>query len=488
MRSFVPDLSKFLDLSWVSHLVISGVIRLVLVSYGEFHDRRFEVPYTDVDYKVFSDAARHVIHNRSPYNRHTYRYSPLIAYLLTPNVLLHPLFGKLLFCLADLLVAFLIRKLVFFNITDWMSQFESYTSKTAPIECAKKPTKTRKGRLVKYNLKIQTAHYWAQRAMLFWLYNPMTIAISTRGNSDSLACLLVIVTVYLIQVGGSPFAVGLLHGLCIHFRLYPIIYSLLYYMHYSSHSYYFEMSEPEKKIRKSKVLKKSSKNTVLLGHLIPNISQMKLVLGTLTSLLGLTGLFYLKYGSEFLNESMLFHLTRVDFRHNFSLYFYLQYLTAFVKLPVWFIGNFWQPLLINLPPVVLFIYFSIRYGLSKFALNFGVLALTVTFVIFNKVVTSQYFVWIMGLLPLCMWQIKLSSGAVISMLAIWFLAQASWLLPAYLLEFKGENTFMHVWIQGVSLFCAHIGIFGKLIKHFILPFGELKNFDPKPALNGYSRR
>ncbi|MFN9899824.1 MAG: hypothetical protein ACK55Z_13750 [bacterium] len=43
--------------------------------------------------------------------------------------------------------------------------------------------------------------------------------------------------------------------------------------------------------------------------------------------LGLTGLFYLIYGDEFIQEAYLYHITRKDNRHHYSVYFYLIYQT-----------------------------------------------------------------------------------------------------------------------------------------------------------------
>lgn len=198
-----------------------------------------------------------------------------------------------------------------------------------------------------------------------------------------------------------------------------------------------------------------------LLYLIPNINQLKLIFGCFLSLFCLTFVFYNFFGYKFIHEAYIYHFTRKDTRHNFSLYFYLLYLTAWVKN----IG-IWQKVLIALPQTVLIAVFSVRYGLNKFSLSFSILVQTIVMVIYNSVLTSQYFVWIMTILPLCLWQIKIPLKKAFILLTIWFIAQAVWLLPAYLLEFHGENTFLFIWTQGVSFFCANIAILGRLIMYF----------------------
>ncbi|CAH1992290.1 unnamed protein product [Acanthoscelides obtectus] len=505
---------SFVNINYKFHLSFSLIVRILLIIYGNYHDSISEVKYTDIDYKVFTDAARHVAFGGSPYDRSTYRYSPIIALLLIPNITIHPSYGKLLFSLIDILVALLIRAIV----KNSLKNYESYSQKdasnknvqqikteTSETRKKKKKRQSNKQQLNMSKRQLESKNdvdHIADLCMTAWLYNPLTIAISTRGNSDSLAVFLVLLTLYFIQCKHYPFLAGIVHGISIHFRLYPIIYSLTYFMYFSKYSFYTTEDRRIKKknlnaVTNEKVRKqlKNVENTIVessslgghkmmpvhdvdekktifklkyLFYVIPNFDQLKLISGCLLSLGCFTVMFYKMYGYKFLYETYIYHFVRKDPKHNFSLYFYLQYLTAWVKN----IGM-WQKVLMLLPQLVLILVFSVRYGLNKISLNFSILTQTIVFVIYNSVLTSQYFVWIMAVLPLCLWQIKMSRNSALFLMTIWFVAQAVWLLPAYLLEFQGQNTFLFIWIQSVSFFCANIAILGRLITYFMPVKGKM---------------
>lgn len=99
--------SKFLFLSFAL------IGRFVLVYIASVIDEKTpNMKYTDTDYDVFSDAATHVYNGGSPYARHTYRYTPLAAYICVLNNVIHPLAGKIVFCILDLLMAVFMWSLI----------------------------------------------------------------------------------------------------------------------------------------------------------------------------------------------------------------------------------------------------------------------------------------------------------------------------------------------------------------------------------------
>lgn len=431
----------------MKHFLIGLVIRLALIFYGEFHDKTFLVPFTDVDYKVFTDAARNVLMGASPYSRHTYRYSPLVAYILTPNIIVHQTFGKILFSALDLLMAHLIYRL-----------------------------------MLKRNVSPSRAHISA----LFWLYNPLSIVISTRGNADTLSSLLVAATL-LCLYAGKPTLAGMVHGMCIHMRLYPIVFSLPFYLSLSNGKRFSPMPSDEKQENEvcdnnSSTHEELSKNrwgnntkkdisSILddcMQVFIPNKFQLKLVVGCVSALLTLTAAFYWLYGYHFLHESMLFHLSRKDIRHNFSVYFYLQYLSAGAVVSIW------QRVLMFVPQLFLLIALSIRYG-RMFDLPFCLLVQTIVIVMYNPVITSQYFVWFLSLLPACIPMLDLTLKQAAFHSVVWIVAQLAWLLPAYWLEFRGEDTFVYIWLQGIAFFCANITLLARLIQAYKPIVLESKN-------------
>jgi phosphatidylinositol glycan class M len=140
--------------SLIVHAIISFLFHILLILCGEFYDKDIAGNgplYTDIDYRVVTDAANHILQNESPYLRTTYRYTPLLAYLLTPNIFLDENWGKLIFSICDVFV----------------------------------------GLLIGWILPIHQRKY-----ALLWFYNPMSAVIATRGSYESIVAVTVLATLY----------------------------------------------------------------------------------------------------------------------------------------------------------------------------------------------------------------------------------------------------------------------------------------------------
>ncbi|KAF8197534.1 glycosyltransferase family 50 protein [Pholiota molesta] len=309
-----------------------------LILYSEWHDARSVVKYTDVDYRVFSDAASFVLHLglerrtssllnnlcqscdrsciASPYTRETYRYTPLLALLLTPNGWLHPSFGKYLFALCDLINGILIYQLLKTDIL--------------PLTLASTGTSEKKGA----DEHTSDAKEIERKATIYsavHLLNPLVFSISTRGSSESV-----------LSLFGRWDLSAVLLGLSTHWKIYPIIYGV---------GCLGCVNDYVRSIVNLKTLRFAS---ISAGTFI---------------LLGVGC--YAIWGYPFLYESYLYHLHRLDHRI-ISRHSSLS-LTSFV------------------PQMGLALGLGLLFGRRREDLVFTWFVQTVVFVVFNKVCTSQYF-------------------------------------------------------------------------------------------------
>jgi len=320
--------------------------------------------YTDVDYDVFSDAATHVRNGfGSPYARKTYRYTPLVAYICTLNNFYHPLACKVVFCTLDIVAAALYWAIIGLQFKTALPQTSGVM---AYVSC--------------------------------WAWSPVTVAISTRGSNDVMITVLVLLSVFLI-LRKWYVAAGIVYGLSIHFKIYPIMYSFVFYFFIDcDKSLIASGGSPYKAI--------VSKN----GFFTRN--RLVFTFFTVVTLVGLTGVFYYIYGWEFLYEANLYHLVRKDHRHNNSIYFYLIY-QLFDEPNSTLLG-----LLMFLPQaaVVLLSGFLFYYDLF-----FAMLLQTWSFVIFCKVMTAQYYLWYLAIMPLAAVNNRMSIGVHVLIYIIWLL-------------------------------------------------------------------
>lgn len=134
---------------------------------------------------------------RSPYTRDTYRYTPLLAVALAPNEWLHPSFGKYVFAICDIANGLLIYKILVRHVL---------------------PRSFKMANRSQQDIRERATTYAALH-----LLNPMVFSISTRGSSESVLCLFVLLTLSASLAGRWNVAAMLL-GLSTHWKIYPAIY------------------------------------------------------------------------------------------------------------------------------------------------------------------------------------------------------------------------------------------------------------------------
>ncbi|KAI5965770.1 GPI14 [Candida pseudojiufengensis] len=357
-------------------ITLAVLLRIGFFLFGLYQDKHMPVKYTDIDYMVFTDASKYVYQGQSPYLRETYRYTPLLSWMILPinweGVWFH--FGKILFMISDLITGVLIIKLL------------------------------QKNKLSKKKILILSS---------IWLLNPMVITISTRGSSESVLTVMIMSSLYYL-INDKIKLSAFWFGLAVHFKIYPIIYlpSIALYLSKSG----------------------SIVNLPILK--LTTYKNLQFISFTIVAFLSLNGISYFIYGYEFIENSYLYHITRLDHRHNFSVYNVLLYYKS--SLPS--TTNIDIEKLAFLPQLLLSA-IIIPLILAKKDLLSCLFIQTFTFVTFNKVITSQYFIWFLIFLPHFISKTKLTWYNGFFLLSLWIITQAIWLFNAYQLEFLGINNF-----------------------------------------------
>ncbi|KAJ2151110.1 GPI mannosyltransferase 1 [Coemansia sp. RSA 532] len=388
----------------VGNVFTGGVLlRILMLVYGLWQDAHMTVKYTDIDYHVFTDAARSVWMGGSPYERSTYRYTPLLAWLLTPNVWLHPVFGKCVFILCDCLVGWLIVRIL-------------AARKLSDYKCA-----------------VYSA---------LWMLNPYVANISTRGSAESVVCACVMAVLYEVQQ--KRIARGsVLFGLAVHLKIYPIIYAVPLLVVLSDTNF-------------GSSARNQTVSQQMLDRVISwfNVHRAMFFVISASVFFALNVAMYAVYGMEFVDETYVYHVSRKDHRHNYSMWF----------LPIYL--QFYSPTSL-LMGLVSFVPQALAVAVLGVSFNsdlyFAAFTQTFAFVAYNKVCTAQYFIWYMCILPVVWPYSKMGFVQASLVVGVWVLSQALYLQQAYKLEFLGQNTFEWLWVAGAGIFVANNWILSQVV-------------------------
>ncbi|KAJ4393878.1 GPI mannosyltransferase 1 [Gnomoniopsis smithogilvyi] len=426
--------------------VLAFALRIFLLLYGLWQDANSPLKYTDIDYLVFTDAARVVAHHHplGPYARETYRYTPLLSWLLLPTTwtsssrshwvdVAYFSFGKILFAAADLLAGWLIERV--------LTMRGGGSAMAAPR---------------------------ARAFAAIWLLNPMAATISTRGSSEGLLAVLVMALLWATLARHVSLAAVLL-GVGVHFKIYPFIYApaIVWWMDDARMKAGAEGDEGAAAGKAG--VKEKSPSQQVDSSIIDGVAafltadRLKLALLSMSTFGALNIAMYALYGHPFLLHTFLHHVRRIDHRHNFSPYNILLYLSSAATTSN---QDGFRIESVAFLPQLLLSCVLIPVVMAKKDLPAAMLAQTWAFVAFNKVCTSQYFLWYLVLLPLYLPHSSFlhRPRLGVAALALWILTQAAWLQQGFQLEFLGETTFVPgLWLSALGFFLANCWILGVVV-------------------------
>jgi GPI mannosyltransferase 1 subunit M len=419
------------------------------------------VSYTDIDFFVFTDAAQYIQMGQSPFARHTYRYTPFLAELLAQMP--HKEAARYLFCIADAICGWIIldyRRSI-------RRQQQQPTNNEQGQHVSSSPPSSRK--------EVDDAWVTLQDG-LWWLYNPFAINICTRGSSDSFQVLLpVLLTLRTVTSSENatssttsiqwkqPLMAGLWHGIAVHSKLYPVIYSLSFMSYFGTRN---ERTSQHAITNKSDSFPwtapgKLSRLILLWTKRLLGPAPLIFFVTFVSTFTGLTFLAVHIYGQVALDEGLLYHFSRVDHRHNYSMFWYWIYLArAAASQSSTTASLSWLGRLLLVPQMVLLVYSSL--GIAPYNLAMALFVQTYLFVTHNKVITAQYFSWYLCLLPLCSDSFRLTKRVQIALLGLGA-SILLWLGSAYCLEMQGMAVHKIVWIMSMVHFCANVNLLGALL-------------------------
>lgn len=321
----------------------------------------------------------------------------------------------------------------------------------------------------KLHLRISTSSFLTPQLedALWWLYNPLAINICTRGSAESLVVLLPVLCTLWIATFSSfnkdkystPYfcvaavTSGLCHGVAIHAKLYPVIYTVSFMTAFATKPIAVDTdsTSPTKSFPYRIFLL-----TKLWFRRLVSPAPVLFVISSLLTFGGLTYAAVVWFGDIALHEGLLYHFSRVDHRHNYSMHWYWIYLARDrVGSKMGTVGR-----LLLLPQIVLLACTSL--GIAPHNLSLALFVQTFLFVAHNKVITAQYFSWYLCLLPLCSDQFRWTRRVRVALILLG-LSIVGWLGSAYCLEMQGMAVHRVVWIASLLYFICNVNVLVALL-------------------------